>query len=382
MEKNRYFADLKKNYLFPEVNRRVAAYREKNPQADLISLGIGDTVEPIHPLVAKAISDKAISLGTAEGYQGYGPSYGEMELREQIARRFYKSISADEITISDGAKPDIGRLQLLLGQRKRVLMQDPCYPVYYDTSVMQGHTIKLLPCNEENGFFPELVDLPPFDLLFFCSPNNPTGQAATHAQLEQLVQVVKKNNALLIFDAAYSLYIQDPTLPKSIYEIPGSHEVAVEINSFSKIAGFSGIRLGWTVVPKQLPIYEDWLRVVSTAFNGASILSQKGAIAALSEQGFPEILASIRKTMSNTKTLRNGLSQFPVFGGTHAPYLFVKIGIPSWDGFQHLLENNHLITTPGSGFGSQGEHYLRLTAFAKEEQIEKAAERLQKVKFT
>jgi LL-diaminopimelate aminotransferase len=366
MPRNRYFADLKKSYLFPEVNRRVAAYREKNPHADLISLGIGDTVEPIHPLVAKAMADKALSLATPEGYEGYGPSFGISTLREKIASTFYKSISPDEITISDGAKPDIGRLQLLFGNNLTVAMQDPAYPVYLDTSLIQGHRIH---------FFTHVDQIPPCDLIFFCSPNNPTGQAATHEELQKLVDIARRKRAIIIFDAAYSLYIQDPCLPKSIYEIPGSHEVAIEINSFSKIAGFSGLRLGWTVVPKALnEIHHDWMRLISTAFNGASLITQAGALSALHH--FPAIQQAIQNTMENTQILKGALSHLPTLGGVHAPYLFVKTPLNSWDAFQLLLEEKQIISTPGSGFGPQGEGYVRFTAFANRDSIRKAAEKL------
>lgn len=383
MQKNLNFAKLKKNYLFPEVEKRVQAFRQKEPSAQIISLGIGDTVEPIPFVVAKAMADKTLALATQEGYRGYGPSYGNLALREKIASTFYTNISADEITISDGAKPDIERLQVLFGTNLNVLIQDPCYPVYVDTSLLQGHTIHYLPCNKENHFFPNLKKATPSQLIFFCSPNNPTGKAATHAELTELVRFAKEHQSVIIFDAAYALYIQDPSLPKSIYEIPGSHEVAIEINSFSKIAGFSGIRLGWTVVPKALnEIHDAWLRLISTAFNGASIISQEGGLAALSTEGMKEIDRLIHQTMSNVTLLKQALSNYEVIGGEHAPYIFLNVSPKnSWDAFQAVLEKHHLITTPGTGFGSEGEHYLRLTAFAAKKNIEIAANRLQKGVF-
>lgn len=365
MPRNRYFANLSQNYLFPEVNRRVAAYKAANPTAELISLGIGDTVDPIHPRVAQAMADKALSLATH--FEGYGPAFGHEPLREKIASLFYTNITPDEITISDGAKPEIARLQLLFGTNLRIAMQDPAYPVYVDTSLMQGHTI---------SFFSSVDDLPPCDLIFFCSPNNPTGRVATHEELEKLVQHAKKHQAIILFDAAYALYIQDPKLPRSIYEIPGAHEVAIEINSFSKLAGFSGLRLGWTVVPKALKeIHTDWMRLVSTAFNGASLLTQVGALAALNH--FEDIRRAIQHTMHKAQLLKSALSHLPTIGGDHAPYLFVKYPGTSWDAFQKLLEEKQIISTPGSGFGPRGEGYLRFTAFAKQENILKALEGLQ-----
>lgn len=344
----------------------MAEYRAKHPTASLISLGIGDALDPILPCIAHALSEKALALGTREGFHGYGPPYGLQELREKIAQQFYTTISPEEITVSDGAKPEMGRLQLLFGPHLRVAVQDPAYPVYVDTSLMQGHSVY---------FYSAVEEIPPCDLIFYCSPNNPTGRAATHAELEKLVQCAVKNRAVILFDAAYSQYIQDPALPRSIYEIPGSHATAIEIHSFSKIAGFSGIRLGWTVVPKALgAIHNDWLRLIATAFNGASLISQAGALAALSH--FDAVKQAIQKTMEKAKLLKKFLAHLPLTGGEHAPYLFAHLGMPSWDAFQHLLEEAQIISTPGSGFGPKGEGFLRFTAFAKQEEIEACQERL------
>lgn len=366
MPRNRYFANLSPSYLFPEVNRRVGAYLAKNPGAELISLGIGDTVGPLNRHVAKAMAEKCASFATPEGYEGYGPSYGVQPLREKIAQTFYSSISPEEITISDGAKPDLARLQLLFGTNLRVALQDPAYPVYVDTSLMQGHTIQ---------YFSSVDQIGPCDLIFFCSPNNPTGVAATHEELEKLVAIARKHRAIILFDAAYSIYIQDQRLPKSIYEIPGSQEVAIEINSFTKIAGFSGVRLGWTVVPKALKeIHSDWMRLISTGFNGASLISQAGGLAALDH--LEEIKQVTRETMENARLLMESLSHLPVLGGKNAPYLFVKVPLNSWEAFQKVLEEHQIISTPGSGFGPAGEGYLRFTAFAKRENILKATKRL------
>lgn len=387
MKKNPHMASLKGNYLFPEINRRKQEFLSKNPQASLISLGIGDTTQPIPPFIATSLADASLKLKTADGYSGYGPEQGEKTLREKIASTFYQGqIQPDEVFISDGAKCDLGRLQMLFGSDVSIAVQDPAYPVYIEGSMIQGvKTIVPMPCLPENDFFPDLKMIPRTDLIYFCSPNNPTGAAVTKEQLKQLVAFAKANRSLIIFDAAYANFIQDPSLPRSIYEIPGAIEVAIEINSFSKLAGFTGIRLGWTIVPEALKyedgtsIRADWNRLTCTIFNGASNISQAGGYAALEEGSLKEIRNLTSFYLENAKIIKTALETLghEVFGGVNAPYLWIRFkGQNSWDIFEHFLNHYQIVTTPGVGFGPAGEGYLRLTAFGKREAILQATSRL------
>jgi len=385
------------SYLFPEVKKRARALLEKTPEAKLISLSIGDTTEQLPPFVTQSLVQKAIAMGTASGYEGYGAEQGLDSLRKSISETYYKGLVApEEVFISDGAKCDIARLQMLFGSDVITAVQDPAYPVYVDTSVIMGQTgshtnsyydrLVYLPCTAENNFFPVLDEnTPPFDLLYFCNPNNPTGAVCTKQQLQKLVDFVKERGAFLIYDAAYSVYIQDPALPRTIFEIPGAKDVAIEINSFSKIIGFTGIRLSWTVIPKDLRFEEgpsvitDWNRIMTTCFNGASIIAQHGGLGALTPEGLKEIDTLVQFYLGNAKLLKDHFTQsgYEVFGGTHAPYLFVKTPHQSsWEAFDHFLYKYNIVTTPGSGFGPGGEGYLRLSAFGKRATIEEALSRL------
>lgn len=388
VKRNKNIAQLKSSYLFPEINKRKREFLASHPNAKLISLGIGDTTEPITPHVTQALKQASVQLGTLEGYCGYGPEQGMGDLRKKIAEQFYHGkVDPSEIFISDGAKCDIGRLQLLFGSDVTVAVQDPSYPVYVDGSVMMGLASGLvyMICTPENGFFPDLENTPRADLIYFCSPNNPTGAVATRQQLEKLVAFAKKNRSIIIFDAAYAAYIQDPELPKTIFEIEGADEVALETNSFSKIAGFTGVRLGWTVVPERLKFEDgssvkaDWNRVVSTIFNGASIISQHGGLGVLSEEGKAETEKLISFYLENVSIIKEVLVKkgYSVFGGTNAPYLWVQFpGKKSWDVFQEILEKTHIVTTPGSGFGPGGEGFIRISAFGHRSAILEAAHRL------
>jgi LL-diaminopimelate aminotransferase len=391
VKRNPHFNQLKAGYLFPEVNARKKQFLAQHPHAKIISLGIGDTTEPLTPNIADALIDISKKLGTREGYVGYGAEQGIEPLRKKIAETFYGGLIApEEIFVSDGAKCDIGRLQVLFGGDLSIAIQDPAYPVYVDGSIIQGITqIHMMPCTPENGFFPDLSKLPKVDLIYFCSPNNPTGACATRAQLEELVAFAKKNHSLILFDAAYASYIQDPDLPKSIYEIEGAKEVAIEINSFSKLAGFTGVRLGWTVVPNALKydngasIRADWNRITTTLFNGASILSQYGGLAVLEKKGMKEAKDLIDFYLENARLVKTTLEElgYEVFGGDNAPYLWVRFpDRKSWDVFQEILEKTHIVTTPGSGFGPAGEGFLRFTAYGKRENILEAIHRLKKFK--
>jgi len=387
VKRNANMTRLNPTYLFPEINARKQQFLGKNPQAQLISLGIGDTTEPLPPVIAKALAATAEGLATREGYTGYSPEQGILPLREKIASRLYHNqIQPDEIFISDGAKCDLGRLQTLFGSDVTIAVQDPTYPVYVDGSLIRGvKRIIPMPCTPENDFFPDLTIVPAADLIYFCSPNNPTGAVANRKQLEQLVQFAKAHRSILIFDSAYAPYIQDPKIPKSIYEIDGAREVAIEISSFSKMAGFTGVRLGWTVVPEQLKfengesVKADWRRVTSTIFNGASNIAQRGGCAILEEPGWSEVQEMAKFYLENTSLLQEALRAkgVQVFGGVNAPYLWIRFpGKKSWDIFQDLMENLHIITTPGSGFGSSGEGFVRLSAFGHRENILEAVRRI------
>ncbi|MGZ3634343.1 MAG: LL-diaminopimelate aminotransferase [Parachlamydiaceae bacterium] len=393
MKRNSHFTSLESNYLFPEITLRKLQFQAENPLASVISLGIGDTTQPISTFVSDALSKASKKLSTREGYSGYGPEQGIKDLRETIALQIYQGeISADDIFISDGAKCDLGRLQALFGGNVSIAVQDPAYPVYIDGSLIQGvQKIVFLPCTPENDFFPDLTIAERTDLIYFCSPNNPTGAVATKQQLERLVQFAQANRSIIIFDAAYANYIQDPLLPRSIYEIEGAQEVAIEVNSFSKLAGFTGVRLGWTVVPEALryddgaSVKADWNRLISTIFNGASNIAQSGGVAVFKEEGLHQIQALTAYYLENAQLIKEALEKrkYEVYGGVNAPYLWVRFqGQKSWDVFQQFLEQFHLVTTPGSGFGPAGEGFLRLTAFGKRETVLEAIQRFNDSKIS
>jgi LL-diaminopimelate aminotransferase len=322
-------------------------------------------------------------------------------LREKIASKLYNNLIApDEVFVSDGAKCDISRLQMMFGSEVVSAVQDPSYPVYVDTAVMMGQTgnynqeqgnfdkIVYMECKPETGFFPDLSKLPRTDLIYFCSPNNPTGAVATRAQLESLVKFAKQNKSIIIYDAAYSLYIQDSDLPKSIFEIPGSKEVALEVNSFSKMSGFTGVRLGWTVIPNELKfddgssVKSDWIRLVNTIFNGASNIAQAGGLAALDPKGFEEMQDLVKFYMENARIIREALQSKGVscYGGDNAPYIWAHFPEQdSWAVFEKFLKKAHVVTTPGSGFGQAGSGFLRFSAFGHRENILEAVERIKQL---
>lgn len=387
MKRNPSMAKLKANYLFPEINQRKRQFLAAHPEASLISLGIGDTTEPLPGSIASALAEVSSGLGTLKGYSGYGPEQGVKSLREEIASKVYNNlVSSDEVFISDGAKCDLGRLQMLFGSGVSIAVQDPAYPVYIDGSLIQGvENIVHLPCTPENQFFPDLTKVPRTDLIYFCSPNNPTGAVATREQLEKLVRFAEQNRSIIIFDSAYANYIQDPSLPKSIFEIEGARKVALEVGSFSKLAGFTGVRLGWTVVPEELryddggSVKADWNRLVSTVFNGACNIAQSGGYAVLQEKGFEDVLKVVTYYLENARIIKEGLVNlgYEVFGGDNAPYLWVRFkGKKSWDVFQHLLEHYHVVTTPGAGFGPGGDEFIRFTAFGHRDSVVEAVNRL------
>ena len=402
--RNPCITNIRAGYLFPEIARRrrefAAAHPDTgSPEGRIISLGVGNTTEPILPHIDAGLVEGARRLGTAEGYLGYSDE-GFLELRERIAAVFYPrcGFGPEEIFISDGAKCDIGRLQLLFGAAVPVAVQDPSYPVYVDGSVLVGAAgpwggdgyrgIRYLPCTEENGYFPDLSLLPEDGVFYFCSPNNPTGAAASREQLAALVETARKKGTIVIFDAAYAGYIRDPALPESIFEIDGAKSCAIEVNSFSKSAGFTGVRLGWTVVPKELEyaggesVNADWNRVSGTIFNGASNIAQWGGLAALDDRGLKEIRELTDFYLGNAKLIRGALRQLGVScaGGDNSPYIWARFpGRDSWDVFAEILEKCRVLTTPGAGFGPAGQSFIRFSAFGHRRDIEEACARLEKL---
>lgn len=405
MRRNPGFANLTAGYLFPEIARRRRAFAAAHPDVRLISLGIGDTTEPLTPHIASRLAKYAAGLGTPGGYSGYGDEQGLTSLRERIAAVVYGSrVGPDEVFVSDGAKCDIGRLQLLFGRDVEVAVQDPSYPVYVDGSVIIGAAgtyddgargghpgyagIRYLPCTPENGYFPDLGDLPESGLIYFCSPNNPTGAVAMHAQLAALVAAARQRGSVIVFDAAYAEYIRDPELPRSIFEVDGARECAIEVNSFSKPVGFTGVRLGWTVVPKELrfddgaSVNADWNRLCTTVFNGASNIAQHGGLAALDEEGLAEMRTLTDHYLGNAHLIRATLEGLGItcVGGDNAPYIWAHFpGRASWDVFAEILERCHVVTTPGSGFGPAGEGFVRFSAFGHRTDVEEACRRLQQL---
>jgi LL-diaminopimelate aminotransferase len=387
---------LQAGYLFPEIARRTREFMERNPDVELVKLGIGDTTQPLSPSVIKALRTEVDKLADIKTYTGYGIEQGNPELRQALAD-YYASlgvnIEADEVFVSDGAKPDSANIQSIFADNSIIAVQDPVYPVYVDSAVIGGKTsgyeagrykgIVYMDCTGENDFFPDVPDQK-VDLIYLCSPNNPTGAVATHDQLKTFVDYAHEHDAVIIFDAAYSAFIADDSLPRSIYEIEGAETCAIEINSFSKLAGFTGVRLGWTVVPHKLcvegthpgEVQALWNRRQSTMFNGASNVVQPAGLAVLSKQGLQEVQQLVDYYMDNAKIIRGGLNDVGIttFGGINAPYIWAKTpnNMDSWEFFDKLMDQAHVVGTPGAGFGSQGEGYFRLSAFGDRANVEKA----------
>lgn len=402
VRRNKNIAKLQAGYLFPEIGRRRRAVLEAQPDANIISLGIGNTTEPLTPHIVDALKNAALGLGTPEGYSGYDDdARGQQLLRNlkaRLADKWYHGlVQPDEIVISDGAKCDCGRLQILFGSDVSIAVQDPAYPVYVDGSVILGATdgydqdkgqfdgIVYMSCTPANEFFPDLSRVPRTDLIYFCSPNNPTGAVSTREQLRQLVDFARRNESIVIFDAAYAAFIRDERMPRSIFEIEGSRFVALEVNSFSKPIGFTGVRLGWTVVPQELvyadgtSVGKDWSRIMSTLFNGASNLAQYGGLAALDDEGLLEMRQTVDYYMENARLIKEGLTELGIksYGGIDSPYVWAEFpGQRSWDVFASILEKAHIVTTPGSGFGPSGEGFIRFSAFGHREDVIEAVRRL------
>jgi LL-diaminopimelate aminotransferase len=381
--RNHTLAQLKESYLFEEIAKRKARF----PQDQLLNLGIGDTTQPLSAPVISALQEAAAKLGCATTYTGYENAFGRTLLREAISQKIYHGkISPEEIFISDGSKCDLARLQQLFHPECMVAMQDPSYPAYVGATKISGkERIIFLSCTPENQFAPDLSELPQIDLFYLCSPNNPTGHVMDHEELKSYISIAQKNGAIIVFDSAYASFIGDPSLPRSIYEIEGSKGVALEMGSFSKMSGFTGVRLGWLVVPKELyfqdgtSVREDWMKISATCFNGASNLAQAGGLAALSEEGMKTSRNITEYYMENAHLLKRSL-HLPTYGGKNAPYLWVDLGgKSSWEVFEQLLCDYKIVTTPGVGFGAQGEGFLRLSAFAQREHVEQALHYLQRL---
>ena len=401
---NSNYLKLKAGYLFPEISRRVKLFSEAQPDAALIRLGIGDVTEPLPEACRNAMKAAVDELGSREGFHGYGPEQGYLWLREAIAKHDFQArgcdISAEEIFISDGSKCDSSNILDILGTDNRIAVTDPVYPVYVDSNVMAGHTgdadgagqyggLTYLPISAANNFTAPLPSSP-VDLIYLCFPNNPTGAVASRAQLQQWVDYARAHNALILFDAAYEAFIQDPELPHSIYEIEGARECAIEFRSFSKNAGFTGTRCALTVVPRGLmgsaaqgepvELWGLWNRRQCTKFNGVSYVVQRGAEAVYSPEGQGQVKGLINFYMENAAIIRRELSAagLAVYGGQQAPYVWLQTpnGMDSWGFFDHLLTNAHVVGTPGSGFGAAGEGYFRLSAFNSRANVEAAMERI------
>jgi LL-diaminopimelate aminotransferase len=401
---NDNFLKLKAGYLFPEIGRRVTAFNEANPEAAkrLIRCGIGDVTEPLPSACTEAMHAAIDEQADASTFKGYGPEQGYAFLREAIVENQFAGlgISADEVFVSDGSKCDTGNILDIFGPGNVIAITDPVYPVYVDTNVMIGNTgdadekgayagLVYLPCTAENEFVPAIPDQK-VDIVYLCYPNNPTGATATREQLTAWVAYAREKKAIILYDAAYEAFIQDPAIPRSIFEIEGAHECAIEFRSFSKNGGFTGTRCAYVAIPKTLKgytadgteqaIHPLWSRRHSTKFNGASYPVQRGAAAVFSEEGKKQVSALIAGYMGNAKLLREACLEIglPVFGGINAPYVWVGCpeGVGSWEMFDRMLEQANVVITPGSGFGAAGEGYFRISAFNTRANVEEVCRRI------
>lgn len=397
---NDNYQKLPGSYLFSTIAKKVNAYSEANPDKKIIRLGIGDVTQPIAPAIIEAMHKAVDEMGHAETFHGYAPDLGYEFLRSAIVKNDYQArgcdITVDEIFVSDGAKSDSGNIQEIFAQNNRIAVCDPVYPVYVDSNVMAGRTgtynpdtqmwsnVIYMPCTRENNFVPEFPKETP-DVIYLCLPNNPTGTTITKAQLQEWVDYANKEGALIIYDGAYEAYISEADVAHTIYECEGAQTCAIEIKSFSKNAGFTGVRLGYTVVPKDLKcngvsLHDMWARRHGTKFNGAPYIVQRAGEAVYSEAGKAQLKEQVAYYMKNASVIKTGLKEtgFEVFGGVNAPYIWLKTPeqMTSWDFFDYLLENANVVGTPGSGFGPSGEGYFRLTAFGTYENSVAALERI------
>jgi LL-diaminopimelate aminotransferase len=406
---NENFLKLQAGYLFPEIGRRIRSFAPLSSVEDrkggkIISLGIGDVTQPLAPAVVEAMKKAVVDMGSEAAFRGYGPEQGYDFLIDAIIQNDFNSryidLDSSEVFVSDGAKCDTGSIQEIFGLNNVIAVTDPVYPVYVDTNVMAGRTgladkngqyskIVYMPCTAENNFIPELPPRGSVDIIYLCFPNNPTGAVATKEILSRWVNFARDNKAIILFDAAYEAFITDPDIPHSIYEVEGAKEVAIEFRSFSKTAGFTGVRCAFTVVPKQLKAYTEdgravevnpiWHRRQCTKFNGASYISQAGAAAVYTTEGKKQCRKTIDVYMANAAVIRKSLTKlgYDVYGGVNAPYVWMKTpdGLSSWGFFDHLLQKANVVGTPGSGFGPAGEGYFRLTAFARPADVKEAMQR-------
>lgn len=397
---NDNYQKLPGSYLFSTIAKKVADYSAKHPDRQIIRLGIGDVTRPIAPAIVQAMHRAVDEMGAAETFHGYAPDLGYEFLRTAIAENDYHArgcdIAADEIFVSDGAKSDSGNIQELFAADSRIAVCDPVYPVYVDSNVMAGRTgtydaktgmwsnVIYMPCTRENAFVPEFPAQTP-DIIYLCLPNNPTGTTITKTQLQEWVDYANKNGALIIYDGAYEAYISQPDVAHTIYECDGAKTCAIELKSFSKNAGFTGVRLGYTVVPKELKcgavsLHDMWARRHGTKFNGAPYIVQRAGEAVYSDEGKAQLRAQIAYYMDNAGAIRDGLraAGYEVYGGVNAPYIWLKTpdAMTSWEFFDYLLEQANVVGTPGSGFGPSGEGYFRLTAFGSHENTAAALERI------
>ncbi|WP_037355933.1 LL-diaminopimelate aminotransferase [Selenomonas sp. FC4001] len=401
---NDNYLKLPGSYLFAEIARRVAAFKEAHPEADIIRLGIGDVTQPLPPACIEAMHKAVDELASADTFRGYGPEQGYSFLTDAIIEHNYKArgieIASDEIFISDGSKSDCGNIQEIFGTDNKVAITDPVYPVYLDTNVMAGRTgtlqedghftgVTYLPCDASNDFAPELP-AERVDMIYLCCPNNPTGTTLSRAELKKWVDYARENQSVILFDAAYAAYITEEDVPRSIYEIEGAKDVAIEFRSFSKTAGFTGTRCGYTIIPKTVKgraadgslveFNKLWNRRHTTKFNGTAYIVQRGAAAIYTEEGQKQVKETIAYYMENARIIREGLQAAGIeaYGGINAPYIWLKTpdNMPSWDFFDKLLTEVNIVGTPGAGFGPCGEGYFRLTAFGDRENTLRAVERI------
>ena len=401
---NDHYLKLKRSYLFTDIAARVKAFQAEHPEARIIRLGIGDVTQPLPPAVIDALHAAVDEMTRSETFRGYGPEPGYEFLSELIVEHDYAArgvrMGPDEIFVSDGGKTDSANIQEIFGPDTIVAVTDPIYPVYVDSNVMAGRSgpagddgryagLVYLPCTAETNFLPSLPAAHA-DLIYLCYPNNPTGAVMTRETLSRWIAYAREHGSVILYDAAYEAYIRDPEIPHSIYEVPGAREVAIEFRSFSKSAGFTGTRCAYTVVPRevtardasgvQVPLNALWLRRQSTKFNGVPYVIQKAAAAVYTDDGARQVRAQVDYYMDNARIIRDGLAAIglTVYGGRNAPYIWVKTpaGLTSWELFQKLLDEAHVVSTPGSGFGPAGEGYLRLTGFGQRAQTEEAVERI------
>ena len=386
MKPNTFFRNLPDNYLFTDIIHRTNVYKEAHPEAKLLRLGVGDVTRPLPLPIIDAMHRAVEELAHIETFRGYGPEEGYTWLKQLIVENDYRprgvELETDEVFISDGAGSDLGNLSELFDRTNKVAILDPSYPAYVDTSKMAGREIEFLPCCAENAFVPELPK-EQADIIYLCFPNNPTGAVLTRDQLNTWVEYARAHHSIIIFDAAYEAFIEDPDIPYSIYEIEGAKEVAIEVRSYSKSAGFTAVRCGWTVVPKATGLQAMWMRRQCTKYNGTSYVAQRAAAATYTPLGKAGMQANLMHYKGTAQLLSRGLREmgYEVFGGKNAPYLWCRVpeGYTSWSFFDYLLDTCQIVCTPGAGFGPAGEGYVRFSAFSNRKDCEEAIKRLQQL---